>query len=414
MTISTTRSDHGVAALLRLPRYPNLLAGSLLWHTNRWAALFATTLLLTHQGATPLEIQLIGALFFAPMLFGALASHALAAIATPRTVVLTLQLALVPVQTLMCLAVALGSPPLWATALFMLAIGLGNTVNMTSQRMLIHDTVGDDLASTALTIEPLLSGVGAMVGSLATGLLVDHLGGAGALGTLAVLGALCAALTTRIPHGRAAPVAAMLNGTDPPRFRALVRHYPMLAAMIGVTVVMNLFIFGYTPLVPKIAESLTASASVIGLLAAAPGLGQLAGGVALATISTRRRGVLLFAGCGLTIAGLVAFAVSASPALAFGALFVTGVGQAGFSTMQSVMAVEPTEPAMRATALGAVSTAIGGMPLGMLMIGLVSESLGARGGVLVAAGLGLTTLAAVAVRWRSTWPRRCPRAAGQI
>jgi predicted MFS family arabinose efflux permease len=402
MTLAASRgAGREVGALFRLPGYGNVAVGSLLWHTNRWGSLFATTLLLAQAGASPLRIQLIGALFFAPMLVGAVAASAVAAIATPRAVVLTMQLLLTPVQVLMFVAVELGRTHVWTTALFMLFVGMGNTVNMTSQRMLIHKTAGDSLAPTALTIEPLLSGVGAMAGSFGTGVLVDRFGSATAFGALALLGAVCAVLTARIPRTRAALGAP--PGSDGRRFGSFIRGGPILAAMIAVTVVMNLFLFGYTPLVPKIAERFTGSAAVAGLLTAAAGLGQVVGGVAIAAKTVRRRGVLLFVGSAAAIAGVLVFALSTSPSTAFVSLFVAGLGQAGFSAMQSVIAAEPPDPVVRAAALGVVSTAVGAMPLGMLLIGAMSEWLGARGGVLLAALLGLSMLTLVGAVWRSAW-----------
>jgi hypothetical protein len=76
-----------------LPGYRLLAIGSLLWHLNRWGSLFATTLLLTDDGALPLEIQLVGALFFAPFLLGALAAAVFRTIGNPRSIVLGMQFA---------------------------------------------------------------------------------------------------------------------------------------------------------------------------------------------------------------------------------------------------------------------------------------------------------------------------------
>ena len=45
--------------------------------------------------------------------------------------------------------------------------------------------------------------------------------------------------------------------------------------MLAITVVMNLCMFGYIPLVPVVAEGFAASAVLAGALAAAPGLGRI-------------------------------------------------------------------------------------------------------------------------------------------
>jgi predicted MFS family arabinose efflux permease len=109
---------------------------------------------------------------------------------------------------------------------------------------------------------------------------------------------------------------------------------------------------------------------------------------------------MLFAGSGVAIVGIMTFAVAPSPAFAFAALLVAGLGQSGFSAMQSVIAVDLPDNKVRSVALGAVSTAIGAMPLGMLLIGALSQWLGARGGVLFAASAGMTLLLVVATALR--------------
>lgn len=54
---------------------------------------------------------------------------------------------------------------LWTSALFMLVVGMGNAVNMTSQRLMIHDRVGASYGPTAMAVEPLLSGGASMIAS---------------------------------------------------------------------------------------------------------------------------------------------------------------------------------------------------------------------------------------------------------
>jgi predicted MFS family arabinose efflux permease len=410
MSVATSSpTESPVRALFRLPAYRDVFVGSLLWHTNRWGSLFAATLLLTQSGASPLRIQVIGALFFAPLLLGALAARAFAALATPRDVVLTMQLVVLPVQVLMVTAVALDAVHTWMTAAFMVIVGMGNTVNMTSQRLLIHETAGDGLAPAALTIEPVLSGIGSMTGSFGAGVLVDHLGRAASFAVLPLLGGVCVALTLRLPRVHE-PLRGGPRTRVSDRRHGLVRtlaQQPGFALLLAVTVVMNLLVFGYTTLVPKVAESFSDSASLAGLLTAAVGLGQLVGGVVVAAVTVRRRGLLLVAGSASGIVGVLLFAAAPTAPLALLALFGAGLGQSGFSAMQSVMAVESPDPGVRSATLGSVSTAVGAMPMGMLLIGLVAQWQGARGGVVLTSTTGLLLLLAAAAVWRSSW-RRTP------
>jgi predicted MFS family arabinose efflux permease len=212
--------------------------------------------------------------------------------------------------------------------------------------------------------------------------------------------------TTAPPHRRPVPVA----GVRSPRALAVIRESPGLAAMIGVTLVMNLCIFGYTSLVPKISAHFTASAAVAGLLTAASGVGQLAGGLVIVSVPVpvHRRGLVLFAGSGLAVVGVWALTVAPSPGFAFAALLVAGLGQSGFSAMQSMIAVDLPQGAVRTVALGAVSTAVGALPLGMLLIGALSQGVGVRGGLMVAASIGMTLLLGLAVVFRTSMRPAAP------
>ena len=314
MTVTEPLSTgHALGSLFRLPGYGTVAIGSLAWHVNRWGALFATTLLLTRTGAISAStFGLMGALFFAPMLIGAFAASTSNALATPRAVVLSLQAVHIPIHLLMFAVVSLGVLQTWMTALFVLLVGLGNTVNMTAQRMLILDKVGERLAPTALAVEPLLSGAGSMSGSFGAGLLVDWFGTAASFGALALLAVISFCITLRVPPTprRLPPGEGAAPRTG---LGMLLRKYPGVAALLAVTIVMNLFVLGYATLVPKIAETFTQSAATAGLLPSTTGSGQLTGGVAVAARAVfRRRGLLLVAGSALCVAGVAVFAVSTS------------------------------------------------------------------------------------------------------
>lgn len=392
--------------LIAVPGYGVVAAGSLLWHATRWGSLVATALLMTDEGVSPLTLQLVGALFFAPLLLASAASAVSRVLGSPRAVVLVMQCVLVPAQLLMFGLVSAGIGSAWVAGPFMVIVGLGNTVNMTSQRMLIHQTAGEAHSSTAMAVDPLLSGVASMLASFGAGVLIDLTGHAWAYAVLAVMAVGCVTLTLRIP--RQAPVASEL-GTgvtprrDAPVTRAMIRSMPAVVALVAVTVTMNLCVFGYQPLVPKIAERFSSSAALAGALTAAAGVGQLVGGAAIASRVTQRRLTLLFAGSAVSIVGLMAFSLAGGPVIAFLALFLSGLGQSGFSAMQSVLAVEPRDPGVRLAVLGTVATAIGAMPIGMMILGGYAEWLGPRGGVLLSASLGLALLTAVGFSARRAW-----------
>jgi predicted MFS family arabinose efflux permease len=93
--------------------------------------------------------------------------------------------------------------------------------------------------------------------------------------------------------------------------------------------------------------------------------------------------------------GLSAFAVSPVVALAFAALFVSGLGSAGFGSMQGGLTIASVDADARPAAMGLLTTVIGWtLPFGMVLVGVTAELLGARLALVASSVVGLTLLAA--------------------
>jgi MFS family permease len=137
---------------------------------------------------------------------------------------------------------------------------------------------------------------------------------------------------------------------------------------------------------------------VTGALSAAAGCGQIAAGTVLTSRKVKRHGLVFAGGAAIALAGLCAFATVPVIALAFVALIVAGTGQAGFASMQSVLAIESAAGSERGVALGVLSTAIGSLPLGMVVIGVAASQLGARPALLASAIVGLAAMLCLTLR----------------
>ena len=66
--------------------------------------------------------------------------------------------------------------------------------------------------------------------------------------------------------------------------------------------------------------------------------------------------------------------------------------------MQSLLALESASVSERGAALGVLSTAIGSLPLGMVVIGVGAQALGARPALLVSAVTGFLALVVLMAR----------------
>lgn len=391
-------------SMLRVPGYRNLFLSSLIWHTTRWGALFITSYLLTQIADQPVLNQVVGALFFLPMLLGGFFAGVISDRFERKRLILAVQLVLIPVEFAMFAAVQSGRVEVWMTFPFMFLVGIGGLVNMTAQRPLIYETVGPRLASQAMTIESTAQAGSAMFGTLVGGFLIQQLGmGAGfaGMGALLCVSTVLLAFVPPPRHAAAPPAPGSVSLRGQVQAGAsLVRRSRRFVAMLAITVVMNLCMFGYVPLIPIVAEGFAASAVLAGALAAAPGFGQITAGLILSTRPLYRHGFVFACGSAVALTGLFVFATVPVLGVAFVALFVSGVGQAGFGSMQSLLAIESAGATERGVALGVLSTAIGALPIGMALIGLGAELLGTRTALLTSSLLGLAALGVIVLRQR--------------
>ena len=100
--------------------------------------------------------------------------------------------------------------------------------------------------------------------------------------------------------------------------------------------------------------------ALVGALVAADGFGHLAGAAMMASTRTIRFHGRYFAfGSIIVLLASAAYVWSPWYALAFVLLFISGLGQAGFSTMQSSIMMLVSPPAMRGQMMGLLSFCIG-------------------------------------------------------
>jgi len=396
--LSARRNPTG---LLAVPGFVPLYASTWLWHLTRWGGLFTCSYLVTKLVDAPFLNQLVGASVFAPMLLGGIAAGVLSdRIERHRLIFATLWV-LIPVTFLMFVLVQTNTVRVWMVFPFMLMVGMLGLVNMTSQRTLLYDTVGPAHAPRALTLDSVGMAVASMVGTLLGGTLIQA-GGIGAAFALLCL-ALCgsAVLIRHVPRPvrqTSMPTLSIREHLDVGT--ALLRRSPPLRSMLGITVVMNVFYFSFVPLVPVMAKHLGANAFLTGVLASAAGVGQLVGGLVLASRGDHRRGRIFVGGSILCLCGLGVFAVVPFLGLAFIALLLAGAGQAGFGSMQSLLAIEAAGRAEQGAALGLLSTAVGALPLGMLYMGVSAQWLGAPLALFASSTGGMTIL----MVWLQRWP----------
>jgi MFS family permease len=165
----------------------------------------------------------------------------------------------------------------------------------------------------------------------------------------------------------------------------------------------NVFAWPCTSMIPVIGrDRLLLGPEGVGVLASLDGIGAFFGALLLALWLTPRWYARVYVGgVVLNMIMLIMFAVVTTPAIAGVALLMTGLGGAGFSTMQATLVYLASPPEMRSRILGVLSVCIGTGPIGFLWLGWLADGIGAPDAIAVTGVVGLLTLAGTRRLWRT-------------
>jgi len=297
----------------------------------------------------------------------------------------------------------------WQIFLAVALQGIVKSLEDPARRTAILDLVGTERLVNAMSLDVVTNTIGKMLGPLLGGVLIEHLGFSGAFACVLALHLATLWLTTRL---RIPPVQRDHGAESLWRSLATavryVRQSPMFAGLLYVTLVMNALAFPARQFIPAIGSDLLGvGASLVGLLAAAESVGQLASaGLIACTQRVQYHGRLFLGGSLLVLLIGLLFVWSSWYALTFALLALGGCGQAGFSTMQSTMTMLATPPTMRGRMMGLLSVCIGAStPLGTLAMGLMATTATIQYAITLSALVGLVLLIPAIVLTPLLWQR---------
>lgn len=290
----------------------------------------------------------------------------------------------------------------WPVAIGALLIGLGGAFDWSSRRSMVPDLVGKDRMMDAMMLENIPQNISRIVGPFLSGLILQYFGTRGCFPVLWAFYMVGFVLLFRLSDVR--PRVQRLEGASPwTDLRDGIRFSwgnQRILGVLGITFFMNAFTFPFQTLLPVFTRDvLHQGPKELGLLAAGIGVGSLIG-VGLVTVFKGRVSVgWVFAGSSvLSSLMIMGFALSISFPLSILLLALSGIGQAGFSVMQSSMILEATPDALRGRVMGTLVLAIGGGPPGRLQIGGLATLLGTPMALCLSAGIG--ALGIMWVTWR--------------
>jgi MFS family permease len=389
-----------------------LLAGCLdfwrLWSvglvvfTVRWLETVAVGVFVYQHSRSAFLVAMMTMLRLLPMgLFGAFIGAWAEKIERRITLIMVVMLMLTT-STLLALLAYSGHLALWHLAAASFLNGLGWATDNPVRRVMIGDVVGGSQMSTAMSLDVGANNASRMVGPTIGGLLLASVGieGVFMLSVTLYAFALYAALRVRYRNaalvGSAPVLARIAEGLR------LVRSDRRLSGTLVVTMIYNLFGWPFTSMIPVIGENqLGLDSEGIGILASMDGIGAFCGALLL-TVFLRPAwyAPAYLGGVATYMVMLIVFALVPSAGIAGGALLLTGLGGAGFSTIQATLVYLTAPPEMRSRILGVLSMCIGTGPIGFIALGLLADAIGAQWATTASGSAGLLCLVLTRPLWR--------------
>ena len=371
----------------------------------RWLELLAAALFTLEVTGSGLAVAVVTAARTVPLfLFGALAG--VLSESVDRKTIQTVGMGVIAFSSLwVCLLAWGGVAQVWHVAAAGFVSGTVWSTDMSTRRRMVGEAASPASVARVIALDSLAGALTRMLGPMAGAAAYSGIGltGAYAASTLLTLATLTLLppvvnqqVTKPLRPGRV--VRELAEGV------AIARRDPVVRAVLGVTVAMNLFGFSYSALVVPIGRLVFAVPTAwVGLLAAAEPLGSLMGGTVLALVTVRRASRTLFLGGGaLFLVAVALMPLAPMYGWACAVLVVGGLGTAGFSNMQTTLVLTGAPPPVRSRLLGLITVCIGTGPLGLLASGALADFIGPLASVQVMALCGLALLGWVSWEWLSS------------
>ena len=321
-------------------------------------------------------VQLAGVALWSPLLFGGVVGGWISDRFDRRRVVISQFFVTIPGLILLGWIELAGELRLWMVYPVLFVTGIGWVFDMVGRRVIVYDLVGPKNIDNALALEASGGAIALALGAVGGGTLIQTFGVGWAL---IVMGALqivsfsafaAVPVIARMEQVATAGVSALLDGVR------MLRTEKSLVSILGVTAFVNFFFFSSSPLLQVVGGKFDVGPALLGLLAAMLGIGMFGGSLAMARYQPQRRGLMYVCGSYLAFLFMIGFALAPWYLASAVFLVVAASGMGLFASTQAVLVMDSVSEERRGRALGLLSSAIGVLPIGMLVLGEIAELVG--------------------------------------
>lgn len=396
--------------LTRIPAFDVLKNGDFrnLWtvkvvnEVSRRMELLALGYLVLRMTDSPFQVGLIAVFLNLPRPFFSLFAGLVADRLDRRRVLIGVHAIYSVISTALLLLLVIGVIEPWHVFIAIFLQGSAKVLDDPSRRTAIFDLAGQERLASAMSLETINQNIGKIAGPLIGGVLIASTGFVGSYAAILALDSVSLLMISRfkLPHRR------LGEGTPMQVWRSLregLGHSMsnrMVLGVLSMSLIMNSLVFPIQYFIPVIASDLLMVGPTLGgLLGSAEGIGNFLGGVILAVRRNIGQYGRVFAIGALLVAVMVTL-VAWSPwfTVSFSLLLLGGLGQAGFSTMQSTILLLESAPEMRGRTMGAQGVVNGmGHLVGGTEIGAIANAFGIGIAIGLNAGAGILMILLVMV-----------------
>ncbi|PKB71459.1 MAG: hypothetical protein BZY87_05265 [SAR202 cluster bacterium Io17-Chloro-G6] len=351
---------------------------------------------------SPFQVGLIAVFLNVPRPVFSLFAGLVADRLNRRRVLMSVHATYFVISSVLLALLVMGAVEPWHVFLAILLQGSAKVLDDPSRRTAIFDLAGRERLASAMSLETINNNSGKIAGPLIGGVLIASTGFVGSYAVILALDAVSLLLMSRLQLHHRPP-----DGGEPVQVWRSLRQglghamsNRMVLGVLSMSLVMNSLVFPIQYFIPVIASDLLLVGPTLGgLLGSAEGIGNFLGGLILAVRRDISQHGRIFAIGALLVAIMVTL-VAWSPwfAVSFSLLLLGGLGQAGFSTMQSTILLLASAPEMRGRTMGAQGVVNGvGHLIGGTEIGAIASAFGITLAIGLNAGAGIFLILLVMV-----------------
>lgn len=363
--------------------YRLLWIGAFLSNIGTWVQKVAQPWLILSLSGSPLLLGIDGFMQDIPLLLLLLVGGAVSDRFDKRKILIFSQIVQGSSALAIALLVATGRITAWTVIALSFIVGCVQSLSTPAYLSTLPSLVSKERITNAIALNSMQFNLSRFIGPAIGGAVIASLGVAWCFGfnALSYLALLIVLPLIHFPSAETSERAARSLGESIKEGVQEVRRRPELLSIVIVVFFVSFFagpILNFIPVIAK--ENLSAEAGGFSLMLSAFGAGAVIGALRVASLkeTVNRHAIVMMASSALA-AAVIAVSFSQIFLLSMGLMFVGGFAFVSCGSVGNTIMQTEVSEALRGRVISIYATAFrGGLPLGSLLTGVVSEHFGAQ------------------------------------